>query len=113
MSEKGIINKVADTPALAEERETISVMIDLYCRDHHQSTPPCESCRELLEYAIERVRQCPLQEERTTCGRCPIHCYKPSMQKKIKAVMRYAGPRMLKAHPLLAAKHLLKSLAKK
>jgi hypothetical protein len=35
------------------------------------------------------------------------------MQKKIKAVMRYAGPRMLKAHPILAAKHLLKALTKK
>ncbi len=111
MTEKGMLNGAPDTLVLAEERETIGLMIALYCRAHHHCELPCEQCRELLEYAVERVKQCPLQAQRTTCGRCHIHCYKPSMQKKIKEVMRYAGPRMLKAHPLLAAKHMLKSLA--
>ena len=113
MAEKGTPNSVTDPLALAEEGKTINVMISLYCRDHHQCEFPCEQCRELLEYAIERVKQCPLQERRTTCGKCHIHCFKPSMQKKIKEVMRYAGPRMLKTHPLLAAKHMLKGLAKR
>ena len=113
MTKKETLNSAVDTLAWAEERETISVMITLYCRDHHHGPPLCELCRELLEYAVERVRQCPLQEQRTTCGKCHIHCYKPSMQKKIKEVMRYAGPRMLKDHPLLAAKHMLKGLSKK
>jgi len=113
MVKEDTLDKFVDGNDLAEERRTIGVMIDLYCRDHHHGSHPCESCRELLEYAVERVRQCPLQEKRTTCGKCQIHCYKPSMQKKIKEVMRYAGPRMLKAHPLMAAKHMLKGLAKR
>ena len=113
MARKGKLNSADDTSAPAEERKTISVMIAFYCRDHHHCETPCEPCRELLEYAIERVRQCPLQEKRTICGKCHIHCFKPSMQKKIKEVMRYAGPRMLKAHPVLAAKHMLKSLGKR
>ena len=113
MAEKETPNSAVETLALAGERETIRVMIALYCHDHHHTSSPCEPCRELLEYAIERVKQCPLQEQRTTCGKCHIHCFKPSMQKKIKEVMRYAGPRMLKTHPLLAAKHMLKGLAKR
>ena len=113
MAENGASNRVTDPLVPAEEGKTIKVMISLYCRDHHQCEFPCEQCRELLEYAIERVKQCPLQEKRTTCGKCKVHCYKPSMQKKIKEVMRYAGPKMLKAHPILAAKHMLKALAKR
>ena len=113
MAEKRTPDSAAETLALAEERKTISVMIALYCRDHHHGSSPCEQCLELQEYAIERVKQCPLQEKRTTCGKCQIHCYKPSMQKKIKEVMRYAGPRMFKAHPILAVNHMLKTLAKR
>ncbi len=98
---------------LEAESETIRVMIELYCRDHHDCRqPPCADCRELLEYALERVARCPLGEERTTCGKCPIHCYKPSMRERILEVMRYAGPRMFKEHPLLAARHVLKGLKK-
>jgi hypothetical protein len=29
------------------------------------------------------------------------------MREKIKAVMRYAGPRMIYRHPILAGKHFL------
>jgi len=99
---------------LATEGQTIKVMVELYCRDHHDCLSlPCAACNELIEYAIARVKQCPLKEGRTTCGKCEIHCYKPAMKKQIKEVMRYAGPRMLKAHPLLTAKHILKSIRKK
>jgi len=107
-----------DRPELSEselkaEGETIRVMIKLYCRDHHNcSHPPCPECKELLGYAVERVARCPLGEERTTCGKCPIHCYKPSMRERIIEVMRYAGPRMFKEHPKLAARHVLQGLKK-
>jgi len=98
---------------LAAETETIRVMIELYCRAHHDCRqPPCTECRELFEYAVERVRRCPLGERRTTCGKCEIHCYKPAMRKRIIEVMRYAGPRMLREHPRLAARHLLRGLKK-
>ena len=97
---------------IEDEDKTIKIMIELFCRERHEGAPLCHECRELLEYAMARVRQCPLKEKRTTCGKCEIHCYKPSMQKRIKEVMRYAGPRMFKAHPLLAARHLLKGRGK-
>ncbi len=113
MVEKETSKSSVDAPVPAEEIKTIKVMVNLFCRDHHRGLTPCEQCLELLEYTVERVKQCPLQEQRTTCGQCHVHCFKPSMQKKIKEVMRYAGPRMLKAHPVLAAKHILKGLVKK
>lgn len=113
MAEKKTSRSAVDNPVPAEDIKTIQVMVNLFCRDHHHGLTPCEQCLELLEYTVERVKQCPLQEQRTTCGKCHVHCFKPSMQKKIREVMRYAGPRMLKAHPVLAAKHILKVLVKK
>jgi hypothetical protein len=53
------------------------------------------------------VRHCPLIEDKPTCASCPVHCYKPVMRERIRAVMRYAGPRMLRRHPVLAILHLL------
>lgn len=98
-------------PRMERERKTIGLMIALYCRDHHQGGQrPCAECRELLEYAEHRLAHCPFQERKTTCGNCRIHCYKPTKREKIREVMRYAGPRMIRHHPLLAIGHLLDGL---
>lgn len=100
-------------PRMQRERQTVAVMIALYCQDHHQTG--CDlggDCRKLLEYAQLRLEKCPFQENKTTCGNCPIHCYKPRMREKIRAVMRYAGPRMLWRQPLLAVWHMIYGLRK-
>ena len=84
-------------------------MISLSCHGQH-STKKCElcsTCEELLAYAKARLNKCPYQKEKPTCARCPIHCYKPAMREQIRDVMCYAGPRMLRHHPLLAIRHLL------
>lgn len=95
-------------PRLARERETVRAMIDIYCRAHHQpGKKRCGSCQELLAYACKRLAGCVFQEEKPTCGNCPVHCYKASMREKIQEVMRFSGPRMLYHHPLLAVAHLL------
>jgi hypothetical protein len=36
-----------------------------------------------------------------------VHCYRAQQRERIRRVMRYSGPRMLLAHPLLALLHLL------
>ena len=83
-------------------------MIGIYCRKHHRSHGElCIECNELLDYARLRLSQCPFQEDKPTCANCPTHCYKPEMREKIRATMRYAGPRMLPRHPILAILHLL------
>ena len=49
----------------------------------------------------------PAAERKTTCARCPTHCYKSAMRAQIKVIMRYAGRRMLVRHPILALFHML------
>lgn len=96
---------------MERERRTVEAMIRLYCRAHHgEGGDLCSECGELLEYALARLERCPFQEGKTTCVRCPVHCYRPEMRERIRRVMRYAGPRMLASHPLLALLHLLDGL---
>jgi hypothetical protein len=100
-------------PRMKREHRTIECMIKIYCRDHHHSKGElCDACQELLEYARFRLKNCPFQENKTTCGNCPIHCYKPKMREKVREVMRYSGPRMIRHHPLLAAGHMIDGLRK-
>jgi hypothetical protein len=88
-------------------------MIGLYCRAQHGGVRvPCQACAELLAYAQARLDACPHTEDKPTCARCPVHCYKPSMREQIRAVMRNAGPRMLRHHPVLAVLHLVDGLRK-
>lgn len=99
---------------LKKEYKTINAMINLYCREVHQTGAGevCLPCRELLAYAEAKLRQCPYAEDKPTCAACPIHCYKPERRAQMQQVMRYAGPRMLRSHPLLAVRHLLKKFKK-
>jgi hypothetical protein len=62
---------------------------------------------ELMNYALCRLERCPFGEDKTTCAKCPVHCYKPAMRARVKEVMRYAGPRMLLHSPMLALLHQL------
>ena len=94
-------------PRLDREARTIEAMIYLYCRDEHGSMGAlCPDCREVLDYARQRLDKCPFGEGKTTCANCRIHCYKPAMRERVRVIMRYAGPRMLYRHPVLALRHL-------
>jgi hypothetical protein len=95
-------------PRVEREARTVEAMIRLYCRQRHASSwALCADCAELLAYARARLNKCPFQGSKPTCARCPVHCYQPEMRERVRAVMRYAGPRMLVHHPLLALLHLI------
>jgi len=95
-------------PRMGREARTMAAMMRIYCCDQHQTRDGlCPECAELLAYANQRLDKCPFQEGKTTCARCPVHCYKPDMRARVRAVMRYAGPRMLYHHPILTIWHLL------
>ena len=96
------------------EKEMVSQMIALYCRKHHGGKGGlCPQCRALEEYAWARSDKCPFMEEKTFCSNCKVHCYKPAMREQIRAVMRWAGPRMLPVHPVLSVKHVAVTLKAK
>jgi len=97
---------------MRRERRTIVAMIDIYCRDHHDTEGLCPSCERLQTYALRRLAACPYQEEKPACAHCPIHCYRSEEREEIRDVMRYAGPRMLWHYPYLAFRHLLDRLRK-
>ena len=100
-------------PRMTRERITVEYMIVIYCSDHHHTKGKlCDDCKELKEYARFRLKTCPFQENKTTCGNCPIHCYKPKMRENIREVMRDAGPRMIWRHPILAIGHMIDGLKK-
>ncbi|WP_423840534.1 nitrous oxide-stimulated promoter family protein [Vibrio mytili] len=93
---------------LATEFKTVKAMVEVYCRAHHGSQSEiCSECRTLVRYAQMRLDRCPYGEEKPTCNKCPIHCYKPEQKEQMRFVMRYSGPRMLLKHPILAVRHLI------
>ena len=94
-------------PKINKEKETVTKMIEVYCRrKHHHHRNLCEECLDLQKYAMKRLSFCQFGEEKSFCSYCPVHCYKPEYREKIKVVMRYSGPWMLVYHPILAVKHV-------
>ena len=99
---------------LGREKQTIRLMIEIYCRKQHPSDKAglCPSCQQLLDYAVQRVERCPFKADKPTCAKCTVHCYKPAMREQVRQVMRFAGPRMLLYHPFLAIAHLMDGAGK-
>jgi hypothetical protein len=103
--------RVHDTrrhPRLARELATLSTMIAIHCRELHGNDGGlCEDCAELLTYATRRLDRCVFGDDKPTCANCTVHCYSAAMREEVRSVMRYAGPRMIWRHPVLAVRHLL------
>jgi hypothetical protein len=98
------------TPRLQRELRTLAAMIAIGCRDRHGPAVAdglCPDCAALLAYARRRLAACPFGAAKPTCTNCRIHCYGPTEREAVRTVMRYAGPRMIWRHPLLALAHVL------
>ena len=91
------------------EKETVSLMIAIYCRQKHGCKTLCPDCAALDAYARQRSDKCPFMESKTFCSNCRVHCYKADMREKIRAVMRFSGPRMIFHHPIIAVSHVIES----
>lgn len=101
---------------IKREREKIMVsqMIALYCRNKHGKRQGlCPDCAALDSYARERSDKCPFMETKTFCSNCKVHCYNSKMREKIRAVMRFSGPRMMFHHPVMAVCHVLETKKEK
>ena len=93
------------------EKYVVLQMIALYCRKKHRCADGnlCGDCLALAEYAKTRSDKCPFMETKTFCSNCKVHCYSPEMREKIRAVMRYSGPRMLLCHPACVLRHIIET----
>ena len=96
-----------------QEKETVTLMISIYCRKKHGGRTLCPECVELNDYARLRSDKCPFMETKTFCSNCQVHCYKPDMREKIREVMRFSGPRMLFHRPVMAIRHVIESKREK
>ena len=94
---------------IEEEKQTIEQMIHFYCRHKEKNQTLCSACSELLKYAHQRLEHCPFGEQKPTCLKCKIHCYRAEEKEKARQIMREEGPRMLLKHPLLTIEHLIKN----
>lgn len=100
----------------AREKTTISQMIAMHCAGTHDPSDrtehaycgefACPSCLELDSYAVLRTERCRKMAVKTSCEKCENHCYAPEMREKIRAAMRYSGPRMMLKHPIAAIRHI-------
>lgn len=95
---------------IKEEQRVVEQMIRLYCRKKECHKELCAPCKELLQHATARLAHCKFGENKTTCKKCPIHCYRPQMKERMRKVMRWAGPRMIWYHPVAAIKHIIREL---
>ena len=104
-----VIPFVTDPRFVRRRRElrTLEAMIGMYCRRHHGSAGSCAECAELLDYARRRLQRCIFGDAKPTCANCTVHCYNAQMRERVRAVMRWAGPRMLFRHPLIAVAHMI------
>ena len=96
------------TTRLTREWQTMTAMVRIFCRDQHHSTERlCAECQQFLDYASVRLERCRFGVEKPTCAKCPLHCYQRERREQVRVIMRYAGPRMLLAHPLMSLRHWL------
>lgn len=106
--------KLETIPRLREEAETIEAMVRCFCRAEHKDREKsdaglCPECETFLAYAKKRLACCPYGAEKPVCAKCRIHCYKPAERELARSIMRFAGPRLMFSHPILALKHLMYS----
>lgn len=95
-----------DGPKILDEKMTVENMINYYCEKKHSTNGGlCTDCAQLLEYSHQRLDQCKFGEDKPTCRKCTVHCYKPDMRQQIRSVMRYSGPRLLFRAPVVWIKH--------
>jgi len=92
---------------IEREKKTVEKMIGIYCRLKHNSDVLCNDCQIILEYAHNKLDNCPYSIEKPACNVCPIHCYRHEEKVQIREIMRFSGPKMLSRHPYLAVRHLM------
>lgn len=97
------------------EKKTVGALISIYCHSIHKTLKGslCDECQDLKDYALMRLTKCNFGSAKPVCSKCKTHCYSNSMRDKIRAVMRFAGPRLIFHHPILSFIHLYKFLKSK
>ena len=90
------------------EKSLIHKMIFLYCREHHGDTKKlCPKCEAILQYAYIRIEKCKFGYDKPVCSSCTVHCYNKIFREKVKKIMKWSGPRMIKYYPLDTIRYMV------
>lgn len=76
------------------------------CEMSGEKTLLCRECADLVEYAIEKLRRCPLAPK-PSCKKCRIHCYGKEQRARIREIMAFSGRRMILRGRLDYLRHYL------
>jgi YbgA-like uncharacterized protein len=96
------------------QKKDLKVLIDfvrIYCKDlhreqaevtlsddlalpSHQKISLCPDCLALLEYALLKRRNCPL-DPKPSCKHCHIHCYSKDYRARMREIMAISGRKMI------------------
>lgn len=110
---------------LQRDLAVLAKFVGVYCRHRHRGaeksplrfggrTPEwaagwpalCGSCRKLLAHVLVKRLRCPY-DPKPACRKCSTHCYAPKYRSEMRAVMRYAGRRLVLSGRLDYLLHLL------
>lgn len=99
-----------------KDRRTLEAIGRIYCVGNHGNRPRdaaglCLDCRQTVDVTLRRTEACPFGHE-GNCQDCTVHCQRGDAQARIRAMMRYAAPRMALRHPVMTADYLRKKLAR-
>jgi hypothetical protein len=112
-----------------KEKRDIQVLIrfvHIFCREKHgeNSKKPfsplfeeiagliendiqlCESCSELLSYGMRKRFRCP-HNPKPMCKKCHTPCYNRTYRERVREVMRFSGPYLIKRGRLDLLYHYL------
>lgn len=106
----GQYSSISNKNKIEQEKQTIKLMIELYCRKIEKNQVLCNDCKELIEYAHKKLDRCKYGNNKSTCKKCKTHCYPGEKREKIRMIMRTIGPRMIFYAPLAALRHLFDEL---
>lgn len=75
-----------------KQLQTLKKFIEVYCSKKHRTAGGqlCDECRELLDYAADRLAKCPM-DPKPKCKDCEVHCYDQAHRDRIKEVMKFSG----------------------
>jgi hypothetical protein len=113
--------------AIRRDLRTVAAFIQIYCDARHadrdrspatvlrqparhivgRDVTLCRACEKLLAHATVKRQHCPF-DPKPLCKACPAHCYAPRYRRQIRAVMRYAGMRLLLSGRVDYLWHLLR-----
>jgi hypothetical protein len=100
--------RLQDSTFIHREKQTVRLMVGLYCKKKHKiNNALCSECEDLLTYSLERLDRCRFGNNKLACSKCPVHCFQASYREMIRKLMRFSGPRMLFYDPLHVINHYL------